>query len=341
MIDLRSDTVTKPSAEMRQAMAQAEVGDDVFGDDPTVNRLQEQVAELLGKPASLFVPSGTMANLVSILSHTHPGDEVIMEKESHTFNYEVGGACAIAGVQLHPLIGVRGILEVEQIAAAIRSQNVHHPQTKLICLENTHNRGSGAIFPLDKIKAIRELALQHNIKTHLDGARLFNACVATGIPAREYAMYFDSLMFCFSKGLAAPVGSIVAGDEAFIEKAHRFRKMLGGGMRQVGILAAAAQYALDHNIARLQEDHQNARILGTELALIPGFEVDSQSIETNIVVFDVTKTGFSPAKVVEKLAAKGVLMVPFGATLVRAVTSLAVTKNDVLKAIAIIRDLFD
>jgi threonine aldolase len=238
IIDLRSDTVTKPSPEMRRAMAEAEVGDDVFGDDPTVNKLQEKVAAMLGKEAALFVPSGTMANTVAILAHTQPGDEVIVERESHTFNHEVAGAAVMGGVQLNTLVGDRGILTADQIAKEIREPNVHIPQTRLICLENTHNRGGGSIYPLEKIRAIWQLAQNYKLRMHLDGARLFNACVATGFNPRDYAQYFDSLMFCFSKGLGAPIGSILAGSKLFIQRAHRIRKMLGGGMRQVGILAA-------------------------------------------------------------------------------------------------------
>ena len=340
IIDLRSDTVTKPSKEMRKVMAEAKVGDDVFGDDPTVNLLQEKVANMLEKEASLFVPSGTMANLIAILTHTNPGDEIIMEKESHTFNYEVGGAATLAGVQINPLVGERGILEKEQIEEAIRMPNVHIPQTTLICLENTHNRGCGSIYPLEGIQAISQLAQQRKLKTHLDGARIFNACVATGIDVKEYAKFFDSLTFCFSKGLAAPVGSILAGSNEFIEKAHRYRKMLGGGMRQVGILAAAAIYALDNNVERLADDHLFAKILANELVKIDGFQVNPEHVETNILVFDVSNSRFSVNQVVEKMAEKGVLLVPFGATVVRAVTSLAVTREDIKKAIEIFTQVF-
>ena len=340
IIDLRSDTVTKPSKAMRQVMANAEVGDDVFGDDPTVNLLQEKVAAMLGKQAALFVPSGTMANLIAILTHTNPGDEVIMEKESHTFNYEVGGAAALAGIQINPLVGDRGILEKDQIEKAIRMPNVHIPQTKLICLENTHNRGSGAIYPLEKIWLISELAKEKGLKMHLDGARIFNASVASGIEVKEYAQYFDSLTFCFSKGLGAPVGSIITGTKEFIQKAHRYRKMLGGGMRQVGILAAAAIYALDNNIKRLAEDHRHARMLADELNKIAGFKVNPDHVETNIVVFDVSNSTFSVNEVVQKMQDNGVLLVPFGATLVRAVTSLAVSSEEIEKTIEIFSRLF-
>ncbi|MFZ5515300.1 MAG: low-specificity L-threonine aldolase [Candidatus Zhuqueibacterota bacterium] len=329
IIDLRSDTVTKPSPAMRRAMAEAEVGDDVFGDDPTMNKLQAKVADLLGKEAALFTPSGTMANLIAILTHTQPGDEVIVERESHTYNYEVGGAGALAGVQLNPIPGNRGILSAAQIKQAIREPNVHIPATRLLCLENTHNRGSGAIYPLDDIAAIRQLTLQHSIRMHLDGARLFNACVATGVSAATYARHFDSLMFCFSKGLGAPVGSILAGSTEFIRRAHRFRKMLGGGMRQVGILAAAALYALENNVERLADDHAHAKMLAQAIGEIKGFRIHPNHVETNIIVFDVAESGLTVPQVLSKLAERGILMIGFGEKLVRAVTSLEVGRDDI------------
>ncbi|NOZ63115.1 MAG: low-specificity L-threonine aldolase [Calditrichaeota bacterium] len=341
MVDLRSDTVTKPSEEMRRAMAAAKVGDDVFGDDPTMNLLQERVADMLDKEAALFVPSGTMGNLLAIMTHPQPGDEIIVERESHTFNYEVGGAAALAGVQINPLPGTRGILEPLQIENAIRQPNVHIPQTRLLILENTHNRGSGAIYPLEKIKEISKIAKKHNIRMHLDGARLFNACVATGLEPKNYAQYFDSVMFCFSKGLGAPIGSILVGEKSFIEKAHRNRKMLGGGMRQVGILAAAALYALDHNVERLAEDHANAKKLAGEIAKISNFDVNPEHVETNIVVFDVVNAGLTAEEVVAKMTGKGILLVPFGKTLVRAVTSLAVDSDDIQRALDVLHELFD
>jgi len=340
IIDLRSDTVTKPSPAMRRAMAEAVVGDDVFGDDPTMNTLQANVAKLLGKEAALFTPSGTMANLIAILTHTQPGDEVIVELESHTFNYEVGGAGALAGVQLHPIPGNRGILTVAQVKQAIREPNVHIPATRLICLENTHNRGSGAIYPIDTIAAIRQLAQQHAIPMHLDGARLFNACIATGVSAATYAGHFDSLMFCFSKGLGAPVGSILAGSAEFIRRAHRFRKMLGGGMRQVGILAAAALFALENNVQRLADDHVHAKMLAEAIGQIKGFRINPEFVETNIIVFDVAESGLTVHQVLSKLAERGVLMIGFGETLVRAVTSLEVGRDDIETTKTVLAQLF-
>ncbi|MBD3290224.1 low-specificity L-threonine aldolase [candidate division KSB1 bacterium] len=338
-IDLRSDTVTRPSPEMRKVMSEAEVGDDVWGDDPTVNRLQERVAGMLGMEAALFVPSGSMANSVSILAHTSRGDEVLMEKESHTFNYEVAAPAVIGGLQVHPLIGKSGVLEPEQIESAIRPMDVHNPSTKLVVLENTHNRGGGKIYPLDKFAAIREIANKHNLAMHLDGARIFNACVATGISPKEYARHFDSLMFCFSKGLGAPVGSIVAGSKEFIEKAHRYRKMLGGGMRQIGILAAAADYALDHNVERLQEDHEHAQILANALASVKDFSIDPSAVETNIIIFEVNGS-LSVQDVIDRLAEKGVLMIPFGSKYVRAVTHLDVSREDVEFAAKVAQEIF-
>jgi threonine aldolase len=341
VIDLRSDTVTKPSPEMRQVMARAVVGDDVLGDDPTINLLQEKVADLFQKEAALFVPSGTMANAVSILAHTRRGDEVIVEKEAHTFNYEAAGPAVLGGVQLNPLAGEQGILTALQIESVVRlADDVHQPPTRLICLENTHNRGGGKIYPLEDIEAISNFARKSGISMHLDGARLFNACVATGNAPSLYAQFFDSLMVCFSKGLGAPVGSIVMGSAAFIEKAHRYRKMLGGGMRQAGILAAAALYALEHNLERLEDDHHHAQRLAKALAVVDGFEIDPDSVETNIVIFKVKRSGKTAAEVVKMLDAKGVLMIPFGKYLVRAVTHLDVSAEDIEFAIQIIQRLF-
>ena len=339
-IDLRSDTVTKPSDGMRTAMAEAVVGDDVFGDDPTMNTLQERVAEMTGKEAALFTCSGTQANVCAILAHTYPGDEVIVERDGHTFKYEVAAPSVIGGVQLNTLAGTRGILEAEQIESAIRPDDVHQAPTRLIVLENTHNRGGGKIYPLDKIESIAKLAKAHDIKMHLDGARLFNASIATDIPVDTYASYFDSIMFCFSKGLGTPVGSIIAGSKKFIKRAHRFRKMMGGGMRQVGILAAACHYALDHNVERLADDHKNAKKLASGLSEIDGFSVDPESIETNIVIFDVAESGRSVSDVVHKFKERNILLVPFGPTLIRAVTHLDISGNDIDETIEIAKKLF-
>ena len=332
-IDLRSDTVTKPTPAMRKAMAEAEVGDDVFGEDPTVNFLQEKVAKLLGKEASLFVPSGTMANQVSIKSHTQPGDEVIIESSSHAYNFEGGAGAAISGIQFRCLQGVRGTLEPSQIEEAIRPDDHHFPVTRLVCLENTHNRGGGSIFPIEKMAEIYRLAKSRELFVHLDGARLWNACVATGIEPHEYAQWADSVSVCLSKGLGAPVGSLVAGSKPFIDRVHRFRKMLGGGMRQVGIIAAAGIYALDHHLERLREDHQNAKRLAVGLKEIKGVSIDPRHVETNIVIFDVAEIAMKGGQLAEAMKKEGVLIHAISKTQIRLVTHLDVTDKDVEKTL--------
>ncbi len=336
-VDLRSDTVTKPTSAMRQAMLEAEVGDDVFLEDPTVNRLQEMVAELLGKEAALFVPSGTMGNQVALRCHTQPGDEVICEAGSHFLHYELGGIAALSGVHARTINGIRGVITAEQIAPLIRPAVYYMPTTKVLALENTHNSAGGTIFPLHEIEKISGLAQQHGLRMHMDGARLWNACAATNIAPREYARAFDSVSVCFSKGLGAPVGSALAGTREFIERARRVRKMLGGGMRQVGILAAAAIYALEHHRARLAEDHRNAKRLAEGLASIPGVQIDSESVQTNIVMIDIAQTKFDAASAALALRQEGVWLVPFGAHLLRAVTHLEIVENDLAPVLAAFR----
>jgi threonine aldolase len=328
-IDLRSDTVTRPTSAMRKAMSEAEVGDDVFGEDPTVNSLQEKVANLLGKEAALFVPSGTMANQLSIKSHTQPGDEVIIEASSHPYNFEGGAGAALSGIQFQCLKGVRGILDASQIEEAIRPADHHFPVTKLICLENTHNRGGGSTYPLEKMAEIYRLTKSKGLLLHLDGARLWNASVATGIKPREYAQWADSVSVCLSKGLGAPIGSLVAGSKPFIDRVHRFRKMFGGGMRQVGIIAAAGIYALNHHLERLKEDHHNAKRLAVGLKEFKGVSIDPKHVETNIVIFDVTNTGMTGAQVAEAMKKEGVLIHAFGKTQIRLVTHLDVSSEDI------------
>ena len=340
MIDLRSDTVTKPSPAMREAMATAEVGDDVFGEDPTVNRLQETAARLLGKEAALFVPSGTMANQLSVRLHTRPGDEIIVEAGAHVVRYESGAAAGLSGVQTCWLQGTRGVLQPEQIETAIRPPEYHNPPTTLICLENTHNRGGGTIFPLDTIKAIRKVAEARGIAMHLDGARLFNAVVATGIPAAEYARHFETVSFCLSKGLGAPVGSLICADKERIVKLRRLRKMFGGGMRQAGILAAAGLYALERNIARLAEDHAHAKRLAASLVGLPGVRITPEHVETNIVVFDISETRRTADEILTSLKADGLLLVPFSPTTLRAVTHLDVSRDQIEQACAILKKVF-
>lgn len=328
-IDLRSDTVTRPTAAMRKAMAEAEVGDDVFGEDPTVNALQERVAQILGKEAALFVPSGTMANQLAIKSHTQPGDEVIIEATSHPYNFEGGGGAALSGVQFNCLKGIRGILDASQIEEAIRPDDHHFPVTRLICLENTHNRGGGSVYPIHKMADIYRLAKSKALAVHLDGARLWNASIATGVSLQEYGQWADSVSVCLSKGLGAPIGSLIAGSKAFIDRAHRFRKMFGGGMRQVGILAAAGLYALDHHLERLREDHRNAKRLALGLKELKGVSINPEHVETNIVIFDVTGTGSTALQIAEAMKSHGILIHPFGKTQIRLVTHLDVTAEDI------------
>ncbi|MBN1559082.1 low-specificity L-threonine aldolase [candidate division KSB1 bacterium] len=337
-IDLRSDTVTKPTPAMRQAMAEAPVGDDVFGEDPTVNELQERIATLCGKEAALFVPSGTMSNQIAINAHTQPGDEVICEYGCHIFNYEGGGAALLSGAQLHPLPGARGVITAEQIKAAIRPADHHYAHTRLIELENTHNRAGGAIFPLDEIRRIRALADEFNLVMHLDGARLWNAHIATHISMQEWAAPFDSISLCFSKGLGTPLGSILVGSSEFIDRAHRYRKVYGGGMRQVGVIAAAALYALDFHLERLADDHRRAHQLALKLVDC-GAHVDLDATQTNIVIADFLKSGKSAAEINDELKTQGVLALPVSASRIRFVTHLNVDDESIAHAIRVLEDV--
>ncbi len=339
MIDLRSDTVTQPTAEMRRAMAEAPVGDDVFGEDPTINRLQERVASLFGKEAALFVASGTMGNQVCINAHTQPGDEVICDYNAHIFNYEGGAPALLSGVQLHPLPGENGVIRAEQIEPVIRPDDHHFPHTQLIEIENTHNRAGGAIFPLEEMKKIYALAQRHGLRVHLDGARIWNASAATGISLAEYARYADSVSACFSKGLGAPVGSIVVGSRTFIEKAHRYRKLYGGGMRQAGILAAAALFALEHHLDRLPEDHRHARELAETLTAFKDIQLDLRTVQTNIVIFHVVSKQLTAQEFVKRCTEAGLLMLAIGGDRVRLVTHLHISDNDVARAKEIFRSI--
>ncbi len=335
IIDLRSDTVTKPSAEMRKAMYEAEVGDDVYKEDPTANELQEYVADLFGKEAALFVPSGVMANQISLNVLTSPGDEIICERDAHIFHYESGSPAALSGVQLNPVKGENGIMSVEQIEEAIRPKEAYYmPRTKVIEIENTHNRAGGIIQPIEKIAETKKLANKYKLKMHLDGARIWNASVATGIPIAEYASYFDSVSACFSKGLGAPIGSIIAGSNGFIKEAFRVRKAWGGGMRQVGIIAAAALFAVKNNLERLKEDHEKAKQLAKALAEMKNIEVDLNKVQTNIVMFGVKKTTAQAFS--RKLASYGLLISPVSKQSLRAVTHLDVNYADIFNAIEII-----
>jgi len=332
-IDLRSDTVTVPTPEMRRAMFEAEVGDDVYGEDPTVNRLEAEAAAMLGKEAALFVPTGTQGNQVAILTHTQRGDEVIIEGDSHVFFYEAGGIAALAACQTRPLQGVRGAMDPDQVAAAIRGENVHYPRTGLVCVENTHNRSGGCILPQSNVEAIAAIAHKHGVPVHMDGARLFNSAVAQKRPVAELVAPVDSVMFCLSKGLAAPVGSMLVGPVAFIARARKNRKLLGGGMRQAGILAAAGLLALRTMVDRLAEDHENARRLARGLATIPGLEVHVETVQTNMVMFDVTGPGWDGARLVETMGKAGVLSGTMGPNRIRLVTHKDVSAADLDEAL--------
>lgn len=334
-IDLRSDTVTQPTPTMRQAMAAAVVGDDVYGEDPTVNRLEELVAARLGKEAALFVPSGTMGNLIAVLSHCGRGDEMILGDQSHIFHYEQGGAAAVGGVHPRTLPNrPDGTLDMQQIEDAIRGDNEHYPVTRLIALENTQNRCGGSVLTPDYMDAVGALALAHRLKLHVDGARLWNAAVALGVSPARLAATADSVSVCFSKGLAAPVGSAVAGSREFIRRARRMRKQVGGGMRQAGVLAAAALVALEEMVERLAEDHEHARRLAHGLAAIDGIRLDPTSVQTNIVYFDVVKPGWRAAQLSTALAAAGVLVNPTAAQRLRAVTHYSITAADIERTVA-------
>lgn len=329
MIDLRSDTVTRPSPAMREAMANAPVGDDVYGEDPSVNHLQQQAASLLGKEAALFVPSGLMANQLCIRAQTRSGDEIIVERDAHIVRYESGAAAGLNGVQPCCLPGDRGILNPQEVEEAIRPNDIHSPPTTLICLEQTHNSGGGSIYPLSTIEAIAAIGRERGIALHLDGARLFNAVVETGISAREYARHFDTVSFCLSKGLGAPVGSLVVGNTPTIDRIRRYRRMFGGAMRQAGILAAAGTFALSHHIDRLKEDHANAKRLAALLKGIPFVSIDPNRVSTNILIFEITGHGRTPSRPITDLKQEGVLINHLGGETFRAVTHLDITRKDV------------
>jgi threonine aldolase len=339
-VDLRSDTVTRPTPEMREAIADAVVGDDVFGDDPTVNELEALSSELTGKEAGLFVPSGSMGNEVAILAHTSRGEEAVVEFDSHIYNYEAAGPAVLSGIQLAPIKTDRGMFSVDQLDRTVRPDDVHEPMTRLVCLENTHNRKGGVVVPLSEMKAIREYALKRGLKVHLDGARLFNAAVASGTDAREYCSLCDSVMFCLSKGLGAPIGSMLTGDAEFIKLAHRYRKLLGGGMRQAGIIAAAGLYALRHNIDRLADDHARARRFAEAVSGLDGVRIDLETVQTNIIVIDVAESDYSVDQCTLLLEQHGVLVVPFGRTTIRAVTHLDIDDDDIEKSVDVFERVF-
>ena len=340
MIDLRSDTVTKPTPEMLRAMISAEVGDDVFGEDPTVNSLQTRVAELFGKESALFVPTGTMGNEICIKAHTQHGDEIIVEQDSHIFVYETAAPSLLSGVQMKPIAGVRGVMDIEQIKKAIRPKAYFMPNTTLICIENTHGRSAGSIYPLDEMRKIRELSLENNIKFHLDGARLWNASIASDISVKQYAQHVDSVSVCFSKGLGAPIGSIIVGSAEFIQRARKYRKIFGGGMRQSGLLAAAAHYALDHNINRLTEDHEKAKYFAQELSRMKQLTIDMNEVQTNMVIMDTINSGKTPDEVLNLLKQNKILLTPERHSSIRAVMHLDVSMEEIRDAVRVFKTLF-
>ena len=339
MIDLRSDTVTLPTPEMRRAVFEAEVGDDVYGEDPTVNRLQELAAEMVGKETAMLVPSGTMGNQIAILTHCRPGSEVIMEADSHIYYYEAAAASVFAGVQPRPLPGKRGSMPAELVEWAIRQDDIHLPPTSLICLENTHNRAGGTVVPLQDMQAVFEVACRHNLPVHLDGARIFNASVASGVPVKDFTACSTSIQFCLSKGLGAPVGSLIAGPSDFIDEARRWRKRLGGGMRQAGIFAAAGIVALETMVERLAEDHANARLLADGLSALKGIEFNPDDVDTNIVI--IRPTAMSVKQLGDELQKRGILTVVIEPDRVRFTTNKDVNRSDIEKTITAVKEVLE
>jgi threonine aldolase len=341
-IDLRSDTVTKPSQEMLEAVSRidmSKVGDDVFGEDELTNNFERQVADLLGKEAGLFVPSGTMANQLAIKINTSEGDEVICEMGAHVANYETAAPAVLSRVQLKTLDGENGILKAEQIAQAIRPSADWYPRTSLVTLENTHNRAGGVIFPIDEIERIAEQCRSKNLRLHLDGARLWNACVATGLKPKDYAQYFDTVSVCFSKGLGAPIGSMILGTKAAIQKARRYRKMWGGGMRQIGVVVAMAKVALEKNYDRLTIDHQHAKALAQAFEANPKFRVNGAHVQTNIIAVDVAPSKQSENEIVEQFKQQGVLISSIKKNFIRLVTHLGVSNQEIQTVCKLIQNI--
>ncbi|MCI0419031.1 MAG: aminotransferase class I/II-fold pyridoxal phosphate-dependent enzyme [Acidobacteria bacterium] len=336
-IDLFSDTMTKPTAGMRRFMCEAEVGDEQKGEDPTVNLLQEMTAELLGKEAALFLPSGTMCNQIAIKLHCRPGDEVLLDRTAHPLNSEAGGPAVLAGAIVSGLPGERGVFTAEQVKAAVRPITRYQPKTRLVSVEQTANMGGGTIWPLRTIQEVCAVARQHHLFTHMDGARLFNAVIAAGISAKQYAADFDSAWVDLSKGLGAPVGAVLTGSKDFILEAWQWKQRLGGAMRQAGIIAAAGVYALKHHVERLAEDHAHAKLLAEGLAEIPGLKLNPKDVETNIVIFDIAQTGLTPQALLERFLEHGLRMSPVFPTRLRAVTHLDVSRAQVEEAAQIVR----
>jgi len=331
-IDLYSDTQTRPTPEMRRFMIDAPVGDEQKGEDPTVNLLQDLVVELLGKEAALFLPSATMANEIAIKLHTQPGDEIILDRTAHPVNFEAGGPAFHSGVQAAYLDGRRGIFTPEQVTAAVRPDGPHFPRSRLVSVENTTNLGGGAIWPLEAIRGVAVVARRHDLRLHLDGARLMNAVVASGIKAADFAAPVDTVTICLTKGLGAPVGAVLAGSRDLMAQARRYKHLFGGAMRQAGIIAAGGVYALRHHVDRLAEDHATAKALARGLAGIPGLALNPDEVETNIVIFDVT-TGMTAREFLARIEARGVRMVAVGPARIRAVTHLDIAANDIPRAV--------
>lgn len=341
-IDLRSDTVTLPTPAMMQAIASAQLGDDVFGEDPTVNKLEKLAAEITGKQAALLVASGTMGNLVSMLTHCGRGDEVILGDQSHTFYYEAGGISALGGIHPHTIPNQPdGTLKLADIDSAIRPFNDHFPQTRLICLENTQNRCGGVILSPEYMKAVSKLAKQNNLKIHLDGARIFNAAIALDIDVKQLVCDADSVMFCLSKGLACPVGSIICGPADFIKQARRNRKILGGGMRQAGIIAAAGIVALEQMTDRLSDDHKNARILAEGLARFGGLSIDLSKVQTNIIYFQFDEQTKNSEEIIKRATGKGILFLSVGPSRFRMVTHYGIEAGDIEITLALLKNIID
>lgn len=338
-IDLRSDTVTLPTEEMLEAIRHAELGDDVFGDDPTVNKLEELAAKKMGKEAALLVASGTQANLVSLMSNTKRGDLVILEAESHMYWYEVGGLSAIAGLLPWPIESKLGVLDPKDVEVAIRPKDIHFPEPALICIENTHNRHGGTVVEPDQIKAVSEVTKAHGLKLYMDGARIFNAAVALKVDVKEFTKHVDNLMFCLSKGLSCPVGSIVVGNQEFIEKARKTRKILGGGMRQAGIIAAPGIIALEKMIDRLEEDHKNARLLAEGIAKVDGLAINLGIVQTNMVHFDVGELGITANQFISELEENGVLALTLAKNKIRMVTHRGIEKEHIEKTLSILESI--
>lgn len=340
VIDFRSDTITKPTEEMRKAMYNAEVGDDVYGEDPTINKLEQLAAEKVGKEAALFVPTGTMGNQLALLTHTKRGQEIILEDWAHIFRFEVGGLAFLSGLQARTIAGNNGMMKIQDVKKVISSgEDIHHAKTGLICLENTHNMAGGVVVPIENMNGIYNLAKENNIPVHLDGARVFNASTYLNCDVKEITKYTDSLMFCLSKGLCAPVGSILAGDEVFIEKARRFRKMLGGGMRQAGVLAAAGIIALEKMVDRLEEDHRNIRLLAEGLKNTKGINIDKDTVHTNILMINVKDTEYTSQELSQRMKERGIFATPITDEIMRFVTHLYIDSEDIKKSIDIISDI--